>query len=135
MGPLCLLHAPGENQRLPNLPVDLSPKPALPGTTPGMGCSHSLQPAPCGRRGARCFSKPPAVQFWGLLPSQHSSWSVSSLFRGGEETLRSPVFLHDICFPRLARSPQWHPVLWEVIFCWRAPQCLLLCLRLTFVPD
>lgn len=32
-------------------------------------------------------------------------------------------------------SPHHHPVLWEVIFCWRTPQCLLLCLRLTFVPD
>lgn len=40
------------------------------------------------------------------------------------------------CFLGLAGiSPQRHPVLWEVIFCWRAPQCLLLCLRLTFVPD
>lgn len=40
------------------------------------------------------------------------------------------------CFLGLAGiSPQHHPVLWEVIFCWRAPQCLLLCLRLTFVPD
>lgn len=108
-------------------PVDLSHNPALPGTAPKI--RGSLQSAPGGTRGDWSSPKPPVCSSGVFL----SPSTVLGHLAAHSEAAR--IHWGPLCSSRLAPSLQWHPVLWEVIFCWRAPQCLLLCSRLTFVPD
>lgn len=96
--------------------------------------------------GSQLFSGFPCLSLgelkrYAYLPSTLKISSVPSsplLFRPLQQgdAVEPGLQRQSLCFLGLPGiSPHHHPVLWEVIFCWRTPQCLLLCLRLTFVPD
>lgn len=124
-----------QKSRGPAPPVDLSHNPSLSFSAPWTGGVSTPVASP--RQQEMCLVPPSLTcgSASGHLISQRSPWSFSSSFRGSKEPPWALACLCSICFLGLAFSHQPHPVLWEVIFCWRAPQCLLLCLRLTFVPD
>ena len=71
-----------------------------------------------------------------LRPSRLSAhpWSSRSSFRGSEEPPRALAGLAAFLTPGAGVQASRHAVLREVT-CWSAHQCLLLCWRLTFVPD
>lgn len=109
MGPLCRLHTPGENQRPPNLPVDLSHKPALPGTTPGMGCSHSSQPhvaeeVPSASRNHLRFS-------FGVFLPHSTVLGLLAVYSEAERRHCGPL-----CSFIIFVSPGWHSVLSGTLF-------------------